>query len=217
MRQLELKVELSKSDMKRLGGGLRCEDLVSGLPPGTRQRTVYFDTPEYNLHAAGLSMRLRRQDGHWLQTIKADRHAADGTPQALEWQSPVATLEPDLAKIANKKVRRAVQNAVRGTTLNPVFEAVVQRTSRKIKAQSNKPPLAVDGGAQPGDGATDAGDAELELKAGSPDGLLLAVEKLLGAHELKLARHSKIEHAYRIPKQSESRTKPEKARPGGSS
>src|SRR5215467_13784475 len=136
MQRLELKVELSKSDMMRLGGELQCEDLASGLPPGTRRRTVYFDTPEHNLHAAGLSMRLRRQDGYWLQTIKADRHAADGTPQAVELQSAVATREPDLAKIANKKVRRAVQNAVRGTSLNPVFEAVVQRTSRKIKRKA---------------------------------------------------------------------------------
>src|SRR5262249_50038655 len=174
-------------------------------------KTVYFDTPEHNLHAAGLSMRLRRQDGHWLQMIKADRHAADGTPQALELQSPVAKLEPDLAKIANKKVRRAVHKAVRGASLNPVFEAVVQRTSRKMKAQRSKPALAVDGGAQPGEGATDVGDAEFELKAGNADGLLLAVEKLLGTHELKFARQSKIEHADRIPKQSESRTKTGKA------
>ena len=212
MQQLELKVELSKSELKRLGGELRCEDLASGLPPGTRQRTVYFDTPEHNLHATGLSMRLRRQDGHWLQMIKADRHAAEGT-QVLELQSPVAMREPDLAKIANRKVRRAVQNAVRGTSLNPVFEAVVRRTSRKIKAKSSKAALAVDGGVQPGEGTTDVGDAELELKAGSADGLLLAVEKLLGAHEIKLGRQSKLEHAYRRSKQSESRAKPGKARP----
>ena len=74
-----------------------------------------MDTPEHNLRAAGLSMRLRRQDGPWLQTIKAD-----GTPQAVELQSPVAT--PDLAKITNKKVRRAVEKAVRGTSLPPMLK-----------------------------------------------------------------------------------------------
>jgi CHAD domain-containing protein len=105
-----------------------------------------------------------------------------------------------------------VQKAVRGTSLNPVFETIVQRMRRKKKAQSRKPPLAVDGGAQPGEGAIDVGDVELELKADNADGLLLAVEKLLG-DELKLARQSKIEYAYRIPKQSESRTKTGKARP----
>jgi triphosphatase len=213
MQHLELKVELSNSDMKRLGGELRCEDLASELPPGTKQRAVHFDTPEHNLHAAGLSVWLRRRDGHWLQTINADRHAADGTSHVVALESPVATRERDLAKIADKNVRRAVQKAVRGTSLNPVFETVVQRTSRKIKAQSGKPPLAMDGGAQPGKGATDISDAVLELKAGSADGLLLAVEKLLGPHELKLARRSKIERAYRLSKQSEARAKPEKSRP----
>jgi hypothetical protein len=54
MQQLELKVELSNSDMKRLGGELRCEDLASELPPGTKQRAVHFDPPEHNLRG-GLS------------------------------------------------------------------------------------------------------------------------------------------------------------------
>jgi inorganic triphosphatase YgiF len=204
MQQLELTVELSTSDLRRLAGEL-CEDPTGGLPPGTRRRTIYFDTPEHNLYTTGLSVRLSRQDGHWLQTIKASRDAADGASRVVEWVTPVVRREPDLAKIADKNIRHAVQKAVRGTSLNPVFETVVLRTSRKKNAQT--PPLAVDGGVQSEE------KAELTVKADNADGLLLAVEKLLRTHELKLSRHSNIERVYRLSEQSETRAKPEKARP----
>ena len=73
----ELKVELSKADMKRLGRELG-RDLTIRLPASKSERSVYFDTPAHHLYAAGLSLWLKRQDGHWLQTIKADRHNAEG-------------------------------------------------------------------------------------------------------------------------------------------
>jgi inorganic triphosphatase YgiF len=161
MQELELKVELSRSDVKRLEGELRCDKLASQSPATPKRlRTVYFDTPRHNLHAVGLSLRVTRQDGHWLQTIKADQRAADGTSHAVEMQSPVATREPDLAKITDKKVRRALHRAVRGTSLHPVFETVLQRTSRE--AQGSKIALAVDGGAERAEGATEVRETGLE-------------------------------------------------------
>ena len=204
MQELELKVELSKSDVKRLGGELGCDPAI-GLPASKGgQRTVYFDTPEHNLDAAGLSLRLRRQDGHWSQTITADRTVAEGVASPVELESPVETREPDIAKIADKNIRRAVREAETGTSLQPVFETVIRRTSRK---------LVVASGAARAGGATEAREAELELKAKSAKDLLLAVEKLLGGHEFKLTRQSKAERRYRLPDARRARAEPEKARP----
>ena len=63
MQELELKVELSKSDVDRLAGEFAAGDRGIG-PAATKElRTVYFDTPKHDLHAAGVSLRLRRQDG----------------------------------------------------------------------------------------------------------------------------------------------------------
>ena len=52
VQELELKVELDKSDVDRLAGEPAAGDLSIG-PVATKElRTVYFDTPEHDLHAA---------------------------------------------------------------------------------------------------------------------------------------------------------------------
>ena len=137
-RELELKVELSKSDVERLGGELPVGDLSVGPAKTKKLRTVYFDTPKHDLHAAGISLRLRCQNGCWLQTVKADQHVVYGVSNPVELEAPVAGEEPDLAKIADKKIKRVIQKAVQGTTLHPVFETIVRRTTRKIKAHGSE-------------------------------------------------------------------------------
>jgi inorganic triphosphatase YgiF len=214
-RELELKVELSKSDVERLGGELLVGDLSVGPAETKKLRTVYFDTPKHDLHAAGVSLRLRCQNGGWLQTVKADQHVVDGVSNPVELEAPVAGEEPDLAKIADKKIKRVIQKAVQGTTLHPVFETIVRRTTRTIKAQGSEIELAVDDGAvRAGQATRELREVELELKAGSAAGLLLAAEKLLGDHELKLSTRSKAERGYRLALGKRgANAEPEKARP----
>jgi CHAD domain len=56
-------------------------------------------------------------------------------------------------------------------------------------------------------------EAELELKAGDAEGLLLAAQKLLAGHELKLSTRSKAERGYRLALQKKGTSaEPEKAR-----
>jgi inorganic triphosphatase YgiF len=43
----------------------------------------------------------------------------------IELEAPVDRKEPDLAKIADKKIKRIVKKAAKGTPLKPVFETVV--------------------------------------------------------------------------------------------
>jgi len=215
VQELELKVELDKSDVGWLvgefaGGG------VSVGPAATRElRTVYFDTPEHDLHAAGVSLRLRRQDGGWLQTVKVDQHVEDGLCNPIELQAFVEEERPDIRKITDKKVRRAVEKALSDASLRPVFETVVQRTTRCIKVQDSEIELAVDDGEfRAGNKRQDLREAELELKAGSAEGLLLAAEKLLAGHELKLSSRSKAERGYRLALgKKDTSTEPEGARP----
>ena len=198
-RELELKVELSKSDMERLAGDLPGADVEAGPASTQKIKTVYFDTPEHNLHAAGMSLRLRRQNGHWLQTLKAEQHAADGVSNPIELEAPVDAEEPDVSRIADKKLKRAVQQAVKGTTLHPVFETIVKRTTRTLKARESEIELAVDDGeVRAGEASQELREAELELKSGTAEGLLLAAETLLSGHELRLSRRSKAERGYRL-------------------
>jgi inorganic triphosphatase YgiF len=139
----------------------------------------------------------------------------DRIPNPIELQTIVEEELPNIAKIADKKVRRAVQKAVTGTSLRFVFETVVQRTTRNITVQDSEIALAVENGeVRAGNKRQDLCEAELELKAGSAEGLLLAAEKLLAGHEFKLSKQSKAERGYRLAlgKKVDS-IEPEKARP----
>src|SRR5215468_2024858 len=120
----------------------------------------------------------------------------------------------NIRKISDKSVRRAVQKALSDTSLRPVFETVVQRTTRSIKVQDSEIELAVDDGeVRAGEERQDLREAELELKAGSAEGLLLAAEKLFAGHELKLSSRSKAERGYRLVLgKKDNSTEPERAR-----
>lgn len=214
-RELELKVELSREDMARLTGDLQVGEILVGPPLSHKLKSVYFDTPEHDLHAAGISLRLRRENDGWLQTIKAGQQVADGVSNPVELEAPVDGDEPDIERISDKGLKRTVRQAVEGTTLRPVFETIVQRTTRKIEVHSSVVELAIDEGeVRAGEDQAELREAELELKSGSAEGLLLAAEALLAGHELRLSRRSKSERGYRLALGKKgSGAEPHKARP----
>jgi len=59
-REFELKVELTKSDVKRLIGTDGAAGIGMGPATTKRLRSIYYDTPEHDLHAKGISLRVRR-------------------------------------------------------------------------------------------------------------------------------------------------------------
>jgi len=44
---------------------------------------------------------------------------AEGVSNPVELEAPVADEEPDLAKIADKKIKRVIRKAVQGIALHP--------------------------------------------------------------------------------------------------
>jgi len=114
--ELEL-LKLSKPDVWRLGGEPPISDLSVGPATTRKLRIVYFDTSKYDPYAAGIS--LRRQNGGWQQTVKADQRVADTVWNSVEVEALLAGEEPDLTKITNKKIKRVIQKAVQGTHCMP--------------------------------------------------------------------------------------------------
>src|SRR5262245_15188371 len=132
-RQLELQVELSASAIERLARELPKSDLTIGPASTKKLRTIYCDTPMHGLHEAGLSLRLRSQNGGWLQTVKADQQVAGGLSNPVELEILLPTDRPDIGKIEDKKIKRCVEKAVKGAYLHPVFETIGERRTRQIK------------------------------------------------------------------------------------
>lgn len=63
-----------------------------GTPTRLTQLSVYFDTPEQDIAAVGLSLRVRRKDRKFVQTVKSCK-ASTGLFVRSEWEFPVSGFE----------------------------------------------------------------------------------------------------------------------------
>ena len=124
--ELEFKLELTPQEMQRIGDHPALEPLTVGRPETSTLRSIYFDTPDHRLRALGISLRLRSSDGgQWVQTVKAGNWVIDGIFDRKEFETSIATPQPNLAAISDRKVRRKIEHAVRTSSLGPLFETVV--------------------------------------------------------------------------------------------
>ena len=107
--------------------------------------------------------------------------------------------EPDLQVIDNRRIRRKVEKAVSRSILEPVFETVVQRTTRQLHSAEGDLELALDEGVvRAGSAENSLCEAELELKSGSPECLLQTAAQLFATAPVRLAKGSQTERGYSL-------------------
>jgi len=212
-RELELKLELTHDELLRVGSHPALGGLTVGEPVTRTLRSIYYDTPDHRLRAQGISFRLRTDGEGWLQTVKAGTALESGVSNPIEVEIGVERQEPDLNVIGNRKLRRKVEKAVQRSILEPVFETVVQRTTRHLHVPDGELELALDEGVVRAGSAEDAlCEAELELKSGNPETLLETAAKLFATEPLRLAESSKAERGYALAlRKSDGHAEPHRA------
>ncbi|QJE73065.1 CYTH and CHAD domain-containing protein [Aerophototrophica crusticola] len=175
-REVELKLLVAPADLPRIG--LLPEILAMADGPAVKQRlhTSYYDTPALELAARGVALRLRRQNGHRVQSLKtlgADTAGdAAGIAMRREWEWEITGDRPDLSLLAEGELAR-VFPADLADRLDPVFATDMQRTTLLLRPEPGiAVELALDLGqavAQPpGKASTHRpiSEMELELKSG---------------------------------------------------
>src|SRR4051794_12529757 len=198
-RELELKLELTREEMQRVRGHPALGNLAVGEPVTRTLRSIYFDTPDYRLRALGISFRLRSDGDSWQQTVKSATAVANGGSKPIEAEGAVERPEPDLQVIGNRRIRRKVEKAVSRSILEPVFETVVQRTTRQLHSAEGDLELALDEGVvRAGSAENSLCEAELELKSGSPACLLQTAAQLFATAPVRLAKGSRTERGYSL-------------------
>jgi inorganic triphosphatase YgiF len=198
-RELEFKVQLAKGDLAKLSRSLRVKDIDAGQPSRRELRSTYFDTPQRDLHKAGLSLRVRRDANRWIQTLKAEQGVKRGLSNPVELETDVSGERPNLEAIRDPHYARSLRKIIGKAELEPVFETIVQRTTRRIKASGAEIELALDAGEVRAHGARqEICEAEFELKRGSVSGLVTAAEVLLRKQKFDLSTRSKSERGYEL-------------------
>lgn len=214
--EIELKIAMGAADVSKLEGEIdRCR-FASGRAEHRKLETIYFDTADHALHEAAISLRMRREKRGWLQTVKLGRTSSVGLSNRMELEAHVNADVPDLAAIPDKKVRQAVKKASGGgALLRPVFETIIERTTRTLDVDGSKVEVAIDEGeVRTGTRRRAIREIELELKAGSPEAILVVAEVLLLGQDFELSLRSKADHGYRLALDKRgANAEPENARP----
>ena len=194
--ETELKLAVRPADLPRLRHALKAM-----APTGTSQSlnlvSTYYETKDRALARQGLVLRVREQDGRFLQTVKA--LPRDGAPLARdEWENVIATARPDPDA---PDTGRFLTDQI-AKRLEPVFQTVVRRERVELSpAPGTLIEAAVDRGEiRPcgGDRRRRIGEIELELKSGDVAALYDVALQLLDTAPLRVELASKSARGYAL-------------------
>lgn len=189
--ETELKFRLGPGAVVRLSG----HPALQGEQTTDHLRSVYFDTPDGVLRAAGFGLRVRATSHGFVQTLK--RQTAPGQTARDEWEVPVASEAPDFAALMTTPAHRLLKR--RGRDLAPRFATTVVRRVRMVELDGALIEAAFDAGELScGDRREPIYELELELKRGDPGALFALARRL--AHDLPVVPvfESKAERGWRL-------------------
>ena len=203
--ELELKFEMDVGELKALqASAAHCAELISE-PDSCKLRSIYFDTSDHSLRAAGVALRVRDVEGRWVQTVKAKMAVRGGLSNPIEDECAIAGPSPEPAQIADPELREQVEAIAQSQLLLPVFETLVERTRFHLRkaasdgGASGEAELAIDIGHIYSDKGLDPiGEAELELLSGDAEILLHFATHLFAGRHFKLASNNKAARGYAL-------------------
>jgi inorganic triphosphatase YgiF len=200
MREIELKLLLDKAQVDAFRRSREVSELADG-PPVTRTLTsVYYDTSDHELRAAGIALRLRRENRRWVQTVKkASGPISAGLSTPIEDECPVLGQNLALNRIADDDLREEIIGLAKPGLL-PVAQTKFRRTKRTLNLENGAQiELAIDQGeVTAGDMSAPIIEAEFELIKGQPCDLYAVANRVMSVAPVRFSECSKSERALRL-------------------
>ena len=189
--ETELKFRLGPGAVVRLSG----HPALQGPQTSQALRSVYFDTPDGVLRAAGCGLRVRATPDGFVQTLK--RQTAPGQTARDEWEVPVASEALDLAALKTTPAHKLLKG--RRRDLSPSFATTVVRRIRMVNWEGARIEVAFDAGdLSAGDKREPIYELELELKSGAPAALFSLARRLARDLAIVPVFESKAERGWRL-------------------
>ena len=161
--EVELKFQLTPESEAIL----RTDDIFGPAALRVRQITTYHDTPDSLLRAAGLTLRIRDENGHFVQNVKS-RDAGTGLASSrLEWEWPVTNGTPDVEKLTRVAQLAALAEQI-ADRLELIIVTDIWRTRHLVELDDGAvAEVSLDiGSIVSGDKSEPVCEMELELKHG---------------------------------------------------
>lgn len=202
--EIELKLLLDPADNGKLA---RHPLLAAHARAPKRQAHLiahYFDTTELHLLRHGAGLRVRKEAGQWMQTMKGGGSVQGGLHARHEWEGPVARAWPQLGKLRKLVGGDAHWRAVLAAPelkdrLQELFSVEVERSAWDLEYDGSQVELVLDRGRIGRQGRhVVVNEIELELKAGQAGSLFALALVLLETLPLQLSNVSKAELGYAL-------------------
>lgn len=205
MSEIELKFLLDQQRSREIWARLAASELVNGDRRTKTLRSVYLDTPEHALNKAGIALRLRRDGRRWIQTVKTRGGLHGGLSHAGEVENPAPGGRVCLDAIPELSVRESVVRHINGTSLEPICETVIKRTTSELVLEDGtRAEIAVDvGEVRAGERSAALSEVEIELLAGNPSGLFDIAHILFPEGGIRFSRLSKAARGYLLAKEGQ--------------
>jgi inorganic triphosphatase YgiF len=197
-REIELKLELVSGDAE----ALIKHPLLARARPVPEQsgqlHAVYYDTADHALRGAGLTLRVRRKNGHHIQTIKAEGGARGLALDRTEWESSVEG-GIDLKAAASTPLASILADEAARERIKPAFTIETKRQAFLMERDGAVIELALDRArASAGSESMSFSELELELKQGEASALFSLARDLAEAVPLRLSPITKSERGYAL-------------------
>lgn len=181
-RELELKLETDADAAEALG----LHPLLKDVPSRARRAvSIYYDTRDAALRAAGLTLRVRQVDGRHVQTLKGSRKGAAGLHDRTEWEWPVDGPEPDAGLAAGTPLAGLLAGSA--DALRAAFRTIIIRRSWEVDHQGGRIEVIHDRARVIADGRRQSfAEVELELLGGRQDALFAMARALHASVPLRL-------------------------------
>ncbi|HSZ53849.1 MAG TPA: CHAD domain-containing protein [Caulobacteraceae bacterium] len=188
-REVELKFHVQREVGEALLASLDRE------PDREVLESTYFDTDQCSLRRAGLALRVRREDGRWLQTVKSSR-TGDGALGRGEWEATTAGDEPDLDHARRTPAGRVL---AKDGDLAPKFTVIVDRRTVPLQSPRGSVSCSLDRGeVHAGGRAHSFDELELELESGELAALFDVAGDLARRFPLALSFTTKPERGFAL-------------------
>ena len=163
--------------------------------------TIYYDTPERTLFAAGLSLKVERQGRRFIQSVR-QHGARRGSGTGLAWKGDVAGAAPDLACLQNAGEQPPPEwllELLSTSPLQPVFETRQRRHLRRLELPAALLDVAFDKGViEAAAEREELSEIRLELRAGDAGALYDVGMRLLEVAPLRVTSTSTVLRGYAL-------------------
>ena len=196
--EIELKLLVAPEHLARLRRHplLRADAL--GRPVNRKFFAEYYDTEDFALHRAGVSVRLRREGRRVMQTVKFAGRVEGGLHQRREWEVEVHDGQLDHAALAETGGIKQLSDPDLRRHLRPIFVTEFKRATRMLEPRpGNVVELCLDHGEiRAGNHTSPISEIEIELRNGTASALYELAIALERSVPVKLERRSKAERGY---------------------